>query len=83
MNRSLFFLSDTNNMRPFRKKLARMIERLSDPPNHVQTLLRSEVALSGPAYFPQVLRELALREVFRELAPREVFRELALRVLSE
>jgi hypothetical protein len=52
-----------------------MIEWLSDPPNHVQTLLRSEVALSGPAYFPQVLRELALREVFRELAPREVFRE--------
>ena len=75
MNRSLFFLSDTNNMRPFRKKLARMIERLSDPPNHhVQTLLRSEVALAGPASFLQVLRELALHEVFREQA---------LRVLSE
>ena len=52
-----------------------MIEWLSDPPNHhVQTLLRSEVALAGPASFLQVLRELALREVFRELA---------LRVLSE
>ena len=51
-----------------------MIEWLSDPPNHVQTLLRSEVALAGPASFLQVLRELALHEVFREQA---------LRVLSE
>ena len=47
-----------------------MIEWLSDPPNHLQTLLRSEVALAGPAYFRQVLPELALREVFRELALR-------------
>ena len=37
-------------------------------------LSATEVALAGPAYFLQVLRELALREVFRELA---------LRVLSE
>jgi hypothetical protein len=36
----------------------------------VQTLLRSEVALAVPAFFLQVLRELALREVFRELALR-------------
>ena len=74
MHRSLFFLSDTNSMRLFRKKLGWMIEWLIDPPYHVQTLLRSEVALAGPASFLQVLRELALREVFRELA---------LRVLSE
>jgi hypothetical protein len=47
-----------------------MIEWLSDPPYHVQTLLRSEVALAGPASFLQELRELALREVFRELALR-------------
>jgi hypothetical protein len=47
-----------------------MIEWLSDPPNHVQTLLRSEVALAVPAFFLQVLQELALREVFRELALR-------------
>jgi hypothetical protein len=47
-----------------------MIEWLSDPPNHVQTLLRSEVALAVPAFFLQALRELALREVFRELALR-------------
>ena len=51
-----------------------MIEWLSDPPSHVHTLLRSKVALAGPASFLQVVRELALREVFRELA---------LRVLSE
>ena len=47
-----------------------MIEWLTDPPNHLQTLLRSEVALAGPAYFRQLLRELALREVLRELALR-------------
>jgi hypothetical protein len=79
MNRSLSFLSDTNSMRPFRKKLG----WLSDPPNHAQTLLRSEVAPAVPAFFLQALRELALREGFRELAVREVFRELALRVHSE
>jgi hypothetical protein len=60
-----------------------MIESLIDRPNHVQTLPRSEAALAVPAFFLQVLRELALREVLRELALREVFRELALRVHSE
>jgi hypothetical protein len=60
-----------------------MIEWLSDPPSHVHTLLRSKVALAGPASFLQVVQELTLREVFRKLALREVFRELALRVLSE
>jgi hypothetical protein len=47
-----------------------MTEWLSDPPNDVQTLLRSEVALAGPAFFLQLLQELALREVLRELALR-------------
>ena len=47
-----------------------MTEWLSDPPNDVQTFLRSEVALAGPAFFLQLLRELALREVLRELALR-------------
>jgi hypothetical protein len=56
-----------------------MIESLIDRPNHVQTLPRSEAALAVPAFFLQVLRELALREVLRELALREVLRELALR----
>ena len=70
MNRSLSFLSDTNRMKPCRKKLGWKTVWRSDPPNYVQTLLRSEVALAVPAFFLQVLRELALREVFRELAPR-------------
>jgi hypothetical protein len=60
-----------------------MIESLIDRPNHVQALPRSEAALAVPAFFLQVLRELALREVLRELALREVFRELVLRVHSE
>jgi hypothetical protein len=61
-----------------------MTEWLSDPPNDVRTRLRSEVALAGPAFFQQRLRELALREVLRELALREALRELALReVLGE
>src|ERR1700746_2224236 len=47
-----------------------MIESLIDRPNHVQTLPRSEAALAVPAFFLQVLRELALREVVRELALR-------------
>jgi hypothetical protein len=69
-----------------------MIEFLSDPPNHVQSFLPSEIALPGPAFFLQLLRELALGDVLRELALgevfgepalREVFRELALRVHSK
>jgi hypothetical protein len=56
-----------------------MAEWLSDPPNDVQTLLRSEVALAGPAFFLQLLRELAAREALRELVLREALRELVLR----
>jgi hypothetical protein len=67
-------------------------EWLSDPPNDVQTLLRSEVARACLAFFLQLLRELALGEVLRDLTMREalqelalgeVLRELALRVHSE
>jgi hypothetical protein len=56
-----------------------MTEWLSDPPNDVQTLLRSEVERAGLAFFLQLLRELALGEVLREPALREALRELALR----
>jgi hypothetical protein len=56
-----------------------MIELPSDPPNHVQSFLPSEVALPGPAFFLQLLRELALGDVSREPALREALQELALR----
>ena len=59
-----------------------MIEFLSDPPNHVQSFLPSEIALPGPAFFLQLLRELALGEVLREPALREALQELALREVS-
>jgi hypothetical protein len=73
MNRSMSFLSDTNRMRPFRKKFGWKIVWRSDPPTYVQTLLLSKVPLACPAFFLPASRELALREVV----------EPALRVHSE